>query len=109
MLQRVKFSLLLWFSLHIVGIRELRKRQVSINSRFCSNKVLWYIYLLQYTKSFLGGENHTRLVLTVDPPVWDITMCNPLKANRRFGRKCCLHLQGGRVGPEGGETYDLVI
>jgi hypothetical protein len=28
---------------------------------------------------------------------WDITPCNPLKVNRRFGGTCRLHLQGRRI------------
>jgi hypothetical protein len=28
---------------------------------------------------------------------WDITPCSPLKANRRFGGTCRLHLQGRRI------------
>jgi hypothetical protein len=28
---------------------------------------------------------------------WDITPCIPLKANRRFGGTCCLHLQNQRI------------
>jgi hypothetical protein len=28
---------------------------------------------------------------------WDITPCNPLKVNRRFGWTYCLHLQGRRI------------
>jgi hypothetical protein len=27
---------------------------------------------------------------------WDIAPCSPLKVNRCFGGKCCLHLQGRR-------------
>jgi hypothetical protein len=28
---------------------------------------------------------------------WGITLCNPLKANRRFGGTCRLHIQGRRI------------
>jgi hypothetical protein len=28
---------------------------------------------------------------------WDITLCSPLKVNRRFGGTCHLHLQGRRI------------
>jgi hypothetical protein len=29
---------------------------------------------------------------------WHITPCSPLKANRRFGGTCRLHIQGRRIG-----------
>jgi hypothetical protein len=28
---------------------------------------------------------------------WDITLCSPLKVNRRFGGIYCLHIQGRRI------------
>jgi hypothetical protein len=28
---------------------------------------------------------------------WDISPCSPSKVNRRFGRTCCLYLQGQRI------------
>jgi hypothetical protein len=29
---------------------------------------------------------------------WGITPCSPVKVNRRFGRTCRVHVQGGRIG-----------
>jgi hypothetical protein len=34
---------------------------------------------------------------------WDITPCNPLKVNRRFGETCHVHLQGRRISQERNE------
>jgi hypothetical protein len=28
---------------------------------------------------------------------WDITPCTPMKVNRRFGGKCCIHVQDRRI------------
>jgi hypothetical protein len=36
-------------------------------------------------------------VITKMPFFWDITLCSPLKVNRRFGGKCHLHFQGQRI------------
>jgi hypothetical protein len=44
---------------------------------------------------YVGYKVLTALAMT--STVWDITQLSPVKAKRRFGRICRLHLQGLRV------------
>jgi hypothetical protein len=45
---------------------------------------------------YVGFEVFTALVMK-STIFWDITPCNPLKVNRRFGGTYCLHLQGRKI------------
>jgi hypothetical protein len=51
---------------------------------------------INYTR-YAGFEVLTAVVMK-SSIFWDITMCSPLKVNRRFGRICRLHLEGRRIG-----------
>jgi hypothetical protein len=49
---------------------------------YCSSKLYWSV----------GFEVLTAVVMK-STVFWDITLCSPLKVNRRFGGTYCIHLQ----------------
>jgi hypothetical protein len=53
---------------------------------------------LKYS-TYLGFEVITAVVMK-SPVFWNIRPCSSLKVNRRFGGKCCLHLQDLRINQE---------
>jgi hypothetical protein len=64
----------------------------------CREFVLWVLDIQAVlTKVTVVGFEVLTAMAKKSSISWDIMPCSPLKANRRFGRKCRLHLHGRRI------------
>jgi hypothetical protein len=61
-------------------------------------KIIFCLRLVQIVNHIIGFEVLTAVVMK-GSIFWDITLCSPLKVNRRFGRVSSLHIQRRRKKP----------
>jgi hypothetical protein len=81
----------------VTASESLRLNQfLTMDTTKVSEALDFYINPWWWRYKHVGFEVLTAVVMKISI-FWNITSCSPSKANRRLGRTCRLHLQGGRI------------